>query len=226
MSAAGQSALIAAAGLGMAAWTGRTQKKRGYPLPVVPMTRSQVQDQQILALRRMIQLNKQQTSNFSYGYNYTIPAGNLQYVDYNLTANFCNNAEYPKLVLGDQFINKYLRLRYSCAIPSTTGITRYRVVVYWSRDPGTSWVPSGFESIPDPASFVVIGDKMAYPSSTGHISGQQIIFNLPLKNRKTIYNYSVPAIKSGELHAVVLADNTSAASINIAMNGRLLLANK
>lgn len=217
---------IGMAGLGLNAAIQRQSRLYGpRPTAVYPVSKQQVQDSQIASLRKMIIMNKQQSSNVLLSNNPTFLASTSnQLFDYNLTNQFCTSTDYPKLVLGDRFVNKRIQLRVN--VPSVTAISRLRIMLYWTKDPGTTYVPSGFQDIPDPASFTVVFDRTMFPSYTGHILGPVTSASVNLRNKNTTYNYSVPAIKGGELHLILFGDNTSGTATIVYTSSRLVLANK
>lgn len=201
----------------------RAGAKYYRPQKVFIGSRMDEQDDQIATLRRMITLNKQQVSGYDDGTSLTVPASTTNGItQYNLTTRFTGSTDYPKTVLGDRFVNKSLWFRYRC---DAAGLDRLRVVVYWARKAGNTWNPTGFQDIPDPSAFIVLMDKMHFPTGnpTATVSNT---YKIALKNRQTVWNYSSSVLESGSLNLLFFYDNTAAASKGINWATRLNFANK
>lgn len=207
---------------GMSAINPFFNRRYQRPTAIVPVSKTAIHDAQIANLRRMINLNKQQISNFGWGNSITVPAStNFLNTDLNITAALTGSTDYPKTVLGDQFVNKSLKTR----IDGST-LTTVRVVLYWTQDPGNGWSPSAITDIPDPASYTVVYDSLMFPNFTGHINGTVKQFFANLKNRRTLYNYSVSTIKKGELRMSIQCKNSLTSAVTLSYSHRLFYANK
>lgn len=218
-------ARIGMAGLGLN-WAVQRQSRFYGPRPtaVMPVSKQQVQDEQIASLRKMINLNKQQTSNYYASLSHTIPAGiayTLQTVS--LTSNFTGSTEFPKQVIGDRYINKALHLRFD----HNQDFPRFRVVVYWARRAGNTFTPASIVDQADPAAFIVLKDWVIYPKQSDGLGPGHNTYRINLKNKLTVFNFSSSVLESGDLKMAILSYNDSASATRaLIYTTRLMLANK
>lgn len=122
------------------------------------------------------------------------------------TEDFIADAAYRTLITGDDFLNKFIKLKYT---GNTTVIQQVRIVVYVPMKPTTLFQPqsdaSGFVTIPDPNAFRVLYDSMKVnPNSLQPLHWQHTI---QLRNLMTVYNGSSSTIEKGNLKICVMYQN-------------------
>lgn len=162
-------------------------------------------DYKLLQLQRQVNSQKPSIETYRASHNYTT-TGLYTRIDRNLTNDFKNATLYSDVVLGDRFRNHLLRLNLN----SSGNMKQIRVVVYYSKRPGTAFSPSaddtGFNQPADPAAHKTLFDRTFVPNYSGGSISPQMYINL--KNWITIVNRTSDTIEKGELHVMVMALST------------------
>jgi hypothetical protein len=197
---------------------------------VAPMSKYEIQGAQIQSLRKMIGSTKPSVNNHDATATAAIPASSTNNtLTINVTSGFTGSTNYEKLVLGDRFVNKKIQLRvaFEGNDADSTGLVKARIVVYWARKPGTSFVPTEPTSIPDPAAFTVLYDRMQWPlQDSANLSNNTNTITIPLRDRITVFNQSSSVIEAGELKILIMTDNNAITAKGIRYEYRLFVANK
>lgn len=171
--------------------------------PTTLMRRRVPIDYKLLQLQRQINRQKPELNNLlsqnsistSSGYNL-----NTIYLTNLLTAS----SLFDELVLGDKFTNERLKIHFHCNLSTI----KLRIVIYFSKKPATFFSPAtsalGFTSIPDPAAFNVLVDKVFTP--TNDTSAMAPIINVSLRGLMTTYNRSNSTLERGDLQVAVISE--------------------
>lgn len=129
----------------------------------------------------------------------------------NITADFTSDAKFRNNVIGDEFMNKYLKLRYNS---DGNDVTALRIIVYSSKLGDTIFQPSpnaaGLSTIPDPAAFKVFYDK--FLTNENSLANQTENIFVGLRDLVTIYNDSNNTLERNPIRVVVLWQVATATS--------------
>lgn len=186
-----------------------------------PMRRRVPLDYKLLQLQRQINKQKPELQNFRTNDSLTIASG-YTVNTLGITDLFAAAAIFDELVLGDKFINERLKMQFHASV----AVIKMRIIVYFTKRTGASFSPAstaaGFVSIPDPAAFQVLHDKVYI--SGNDTSGMAPSFNISLKKILTTYNRSSNTLERGDLRVCIITESGAATGSNWC--SQLLFRNK
>lgn len=161
-------------------------------------------------LDRKINALRPEITNFRSSFTPTTAAG-LTISNRLITNNFKTDSLFNETVIGDRYINHWLKFRIYCG----SSFDQCRVTVYFTKRPGTVFVSTptlaNFVKIPDPAYVTVLYDH-TFPAGNDN-AGINAVGNVNLRKWQTIINRtSADQIEKGELVMTVQTIGTSASS--------------
>lgn len=227
------SAELAAAGILAAGSYGarrlfQYQKKMGYGNSTRPVLTNKTDENavNIYRLRRMVLAQRPQISNWPDTATVNCTAVSVTPIDYNLTNRFVTSTgagSYNDLVLGDKFRNIKSHFRFDYSI----GMSRVRVVLYWSKKAGNTCLINDYTTIADPTAFTVVYDQTWSPQgASANVCNTVKSAVINHRGKITNYNESSSIIEQGELHLRIIAENPTSSNQTFIWVHRFYLRNK
>lgn len=176
------------------------------------------------ALERKIAKQAPAKETFLVNHNWTASA--IYDVDHQrITNTFKSSSLYDEVVLGDRFVNHWLKFR----VDGPSSCRKLRITVYYVKRPGqtfpdTAGSQSNFSRIPDPAYVTVLYDKtyIAGNDTSGiHASGL-----VNLKGWQSIVNRTtLDTIEKGDLAMSIQTECPSVSAV-LQSSYQLIFSNK
>lgn len=157
---------------------------------------------QINALRSKVNSQKPETQYFRVNGSHTCSTANsVEVIHHDVTQSLINLTTFRDLINGDQWKNKFLKVR----VHSLPNCRLFRMVIYVPKRAGITFSPtsSHFASIPDPSSFWVIYDKTITRSDVDAHEQHQAFANL--KNVHTLYDSNAARVNKGEIYVTLMS---------------------
>lgn len=162
-------------------------------------------------LQRQINANKPTVENFRISDTIALGTG-FTVSNYSFTNTLKGSTLFQEYVLGDKFLNMWLKLNLHAAAT----VLKLRIILYYPKRVNVPFAPAataaGFANLPDPSAYKVVHDKVYQsPYSTAGVQPQ---ISLPLRSLETIVNRTNGVVERNEIRMAVLAETSGSSTLN------------
>lgn len=176
---------------------------------------------QISALRSQVNRQKPETQFYRFAGNHNSTGTTIEQQNHLVTQTLISSTNFRDKVTGDEWANSLLKMKFNMEKDCKYA----RIIVYVPKKAGDRFTPSTFKSVtqPDPSSFWILADF--FVNHKDNNTNEAITRQFSLRKLKTIYDSNAAAITKGEVLFTVIAQPTTALTLQYSYGIELVYNN-